>query len=138
MGVEAETEHPMSVFKNGNYYHYEFVLDGRRIRGSTGQTNKQLAIQEERRQRERREKTYQQIVEEEVRTHQRKTVQQAADEFFADYKLKHRSPTYAKYALDHVNRVTRRPSDCGSHAQDREEVSVRPARRECRREDDQR
>lgn len=105
MGVEAKTEHPMNVFKNGTYYHYEFIVDGRRIRGSTGQTNKQLAIQEERRQRERREKTYQQIVEEEVRTHQRKTVQQAADEFFADYKLKHRSPTYAKYALDHVTEL---------------------------------
>ena len=40
----------MSVFKNGRFYHYEFKLDGRRRRGSTGTANKQLAIAEERRQ----------------------------------------------------------------------------------------
>jgi hypothetical protein len=33
----------MSVFKNGKYYHYEFILDGRRRRGSTGTANKQQA-----------------------------------------------------------------------------------------------
>ena len=48
----------MSVFKNGKFYHYEFKLDGRRRRGSTGTANKQQAIAEERRQRERLEKSY--------------------------------------------------------------------------------
>ena len=43
----------MSVFKNGKFYHYEFILDGRRRRGSTGTANKQQAINEERRHRER-------------------------------------------------------------------------------------
>src|SRR6186997_683955 len=57
----------MSVFKNGTFYHYEFQLDGRRHRGSTGTTNKQLAINEERRQRERLAKSYGQIIEEETR-----------------------------------------------------------------------
>jgi hypothetical protein len=47
----------MSVFKNGRNYHYEFVIDGRRHRGSTGTTHKQQAINEERRQRERLQKT---------------------------------------------------------------------------------
>lgn len=67
----------MSVFKNGKYYHYEFKLYGRRHRGSTGTVNKQQAINEERRQRERLQKTYSQIVEEEARAQQRKTVQQS-------------------------------------------------------------
>jgi integrase len=92
----------MSVFKNGRLYHYEFQLDGRRHRGSTGTANKQQAIAEERRQRERLQKSYGQILEEEAREQQRKTIQQAVDEFLVDYKAKHRSATYAEYALGHV------------------------------------
>jgi hypothetical protein len=38
----------MSVFKNGKFYHYEFKVDGRRRRGSTGTANKQQTIAEER------------------------------------------------------------------------------------------
>jgi integrase len=95
----------MSVFKNGTFYHYEFVKDGRRHRGSTGTANKQQAIAEERRQRERLEKSYGQILEEENREQRRKTIEQAADEFLADYKLKHSSATFAVYALGHVSRL---------------------------------
>ena len=79
----------MSVFKNGKFYHYEFKLDGRRHRGSTGTANKQQAISEERRQRERLQKSYSQIIEEESQEQQRKTIQQAADEFLEDYRAKH-------------------------------------------------
>jgi integrase len=92
----------MSVFKNGKLYHYEFQLDGRRYRGSTGTANKAQAIAEERRQRERLQKSYSQVVEEEAREQQRKTIQQAADEFLEDYVAKHRSATFAEYALGHV------------------------------------
>ena len=92
----------MSVFKNGRLYHYEFQLDGRRHRGSTGTASKPLAIAEERRQRERLEKSYGQVIEEESRKQQRKTIQQAADEFLLDYGLKHKSADFAVYALRHV------------------------------------
>jgi integrase len=92
----------MSVFKNGRFYHYEFVLDGRRHRGSTGTTNKNDAIGEERRQRERLQKSYGQVVADEARVQQRKTIQQAAEEFLEEYQTKHRSATYAQYALGHV------------------------------------
>jgi len=92
----------MSVFKNGKFYHYEFVVDGRRHRGSTGTANKQQAISEERLQRERLEKSYSQVIEEESREQRRKTIQQAADEFLVEYKAKHESPTFAVYALGHV------------------------------------
>lgn len=95
----------MSVFKNGRLYHYEFILDGRRRRGSTGTANKQQAIAEERRQRERLEKSYSQVVEEESREQQRKTIQVAADEFLKEYTAKHESPTWAEYALGHVSRL---------------------------------
>src|SRR5712691_9984124 len=93
----------MSVFKNGRLYHYEFKLDGRRRRGSTGTANKQQAIAEERRQRERLEKSYSQVIEEEAREQQRKTIQQAADEFLKDYTAKHESSTWAEYALGHLS-----------------------------------
>src|ERR1039457_3201414 len=92
----------MSVFKNGTYYHYEFFLEGRRYRGSTGTANKPAAIAEERKQRERLEKSFSQVLEEESRAQQRKTIEQAADEFLEDYRAKHRSASYAEYALGHV------------------------------------
>jgi integrase len=92
----------MCVFKNGAFYHYEFTLDGRRHRGSTGTANRDEAVREESRQRERLEKSYGQVIEEEGRAQRRKTLQQAADEFLADYKLKHESATFAVYALGHV------------------------------------
>src|ERR1051326_7842810 len=92
----------MSVFKNGKYFHYEFVVDGRRYRGSTGTANKPQAIAEERKQRERLAKSYSQILEEEARDQRRKTIQQAADEFLEDYRTKHQSATFADYALGHV------------------------------------
>src|SRR6266478_10237630 len=92
----------MCVFKNGTFFHYEFILDGRRHRGSTGTASKPQAIAEERRQRERLEKSYSQVIEGEARDQRRKTIQQAADEFLLDYKLKHESATFAVYALGHV------------------------------------
>jgi integrase len=94
----------MSIFKNGRLYHYEFVVHGRRYRGSTGTSNKPQAITEERRQRERLAKSYSQVLEEESLEQQRKTIQQAADEFLEDYRMKHRSATFAEYALGHVKR----------------------------------
>src|ERR1035437_1004477 len=92
----------MSVFKNGKFYHYEFILDGRRHRGSTGTASKPHAIAEERRQREGLEKSYGQVIEEEAREQRRKTVREAADEFLLEYKSKHESATFAVYALGHV------------------------------------
>jgi hypothetical protein len=92
----------MTVFQSGKFYHYEFFLDGRRHRGSTGTGNKPQAIQEERRQRERLEKSYSQVIEAEARDQRRKTIQQAADDFLVEYKAKHESATFAVYALGHV------------------------------------
>jgi integrase len=92
----------MSVFKNGKFYHYEFFLDGRRHRGSAGTANKQQAIKKERLERERLDKSYSQVLEEEARQQRRKTIQQAADEFLVEYRAKHQSPTFAAYALGHI------------------------------------
>ena len=95
----------MSVFKNGTLYHYEFVLNGKRRRGYTGTANKPQAIKEERRQRERLEKSYSQVIEEEAREQAQKTIKEASDEFLIDYTLKHESPTFAIYAFRHVKKL---------------------------------
>ena len=95
----------MSVFKNGRLYHFEFQLDGRRHRGSTGTASKPQAIAEERRQRERLETSYGQVIAKESRDQQRKTIQFAADEFLTDYRAKHQSATFAEYALGHVSKL---------------------------------
>src|SRR5260370_4346790 len=92
----------MSGFKTGKFYHYGLKLDGRRYRGPRGSTSKPQAIAEERRQRDRLQKSYSQVIEEEGQEQQRKTIQQAANEFLIDYKLKHESATFAVYALRHV------------------------------------
>ena len=54
------------------------------------------------RQRERLEKSYGQVIEEEGRKQRRKKIQQAADEFLLEYKAKHESPTFAVYVLGHL------------------------------------
>jgi integrase len=92
----------MSIFKNGRFYHYEFFRDGRRHRGSTGTADRDEAVKEESRQRERLDKSYSQVIEEEGREQRRKTIQQASDDFLVEYKVKHESPTFAVYALGHV------------------------------------
>ncbi len=92
----------MSLVKNGRFYHYDFILDGRRHRGSTGTASKPQAIAEERRQRERLEKSYSQVIEEEAHEQRRKTIREAADEFLDDYRAKHQAATFAEYALGHV------------------------------------
>ena len=101
-GLTAKAAKYMSVFKNGKFYHYEFVLDGRRHRDSAATTSKAQAIAEERRQRERLTKGYSQIIKDEARQQQRKSIRQAADDFLQDYRAKHKSATFAEYALGHV------------------------------------
>src|SRR5664279_2999802 len=95
----------MCIFKNGTFYHYEFTLDGRRHRGSTGTADRDEAVREESRERDRLEKSYGQILEEENREQRRKTIQEAADEFLEDYRAKHQSATFAEYALGHVSKL---------------------------------
>jgi hypothetical protein len=103
--VRKTNRKPADERFHSKFYLYEFILEGRRRRGSTGTTNKQQAIKEERRQRERLEKSYIQVIEEEAREQRRKTIQLAADQFLEDYRAKHQSPKFAKYALEHVSRL---------------------------------
>ncbi|MCE5309385.1 MAG: site-specific integrase [Acidobacteriales bacterium] len=95
----------MSVFQVGKYYHYNFILDGRRYKATTGKTSKQAAEKVERQVRMRLESGYSEVVQQEERAQGRKTVQEAADEFLEAYKAKHRSASFAEHALGHVARL---------------------------------
>ena len=68
VGVLESAQTPQAeTVSNGKFYHYEFKLDGRRHRGSTGTADRDEAVREESRQRERLEKSYSQVIEEEAR-----------------------------------------------------------------------
>ncbi len=95
----------MSVFLVGKYYHYNFILDGRRYKASTHKTSKQAAEKVERSVRMRLESGYSEAVQQEERAQGRKSIKDAADEFLEAYKVKHRAPTFAEYALGHVARL---------------------------------
>ncbi|MCL5742620.1 MAG: site-specific integrase [Acidobacteria bacterium] len=95
----------MSVFQVGKYYHYNFILDGRRYKASTGKTTKQAAEKVERNVRMRLESGYSEVVQQEERAQGRKTIQEAADEFLEAYNAKHHAATFAEYALGHVARL---------------------------------
>jgi integrase len=106
VGVLESAQTPQAeTVSNGKFYHYEFKLDGRRHRGSTGTADRDEAVREESRQRERLEKSYSQVIEEEARKQRRKTIQFGADEFLTDYRAKHQSATFAEYALGHVSKL---------------------------------
>lgn len=95
----------MSVFLVGKYYHYNFILDGRRYKATTGKTSKQAAERVERDVRMRLESGYSEVVQQEERAQGRKTIKEAGDEFMKEYKAKHRAPVFAEYALGHVTRL---------------------------------
>ena len=92
----------MSVFQVGKYYHYNFILDGRRYKATTGKTSRQAAEKVERDVRMRLESGYSEVVQQEERAQGRKTIKQAADEFFEAYKAKHRCAVFAEYKLKRV------------------------------------
>ncbi len=95
----------MSVFLVGKYYHYNFILDGRRYKATTGKTSKLAALKVERDVRMRLESGYSEVIQQEERALGRKTITEAADEFLKEYKAKHRAPVFAVYALGHVKRM---------------------------------
>ena len=95
----------MSVFQVGKYYHYNFILDGRRYKASTHKTNKKAAEKVERDVRMRLESGYAEAVQQEEREQGPKTIKEAADEFLEAYKAKHRAAVFAEYALGHVARL---------------------------------
>ena len=91
----------MSVYLIGNFYHYDFVLDGRRYKATTGKTSKQAAQKVERDERMRLESGYSESVRQEEREQGRQTIRAASEAFLAEYVAKH-PQTLAEYKLKRV------------------------------------
>jgi integrase len=91
----------MSVYLIGNFYHYDFVLDGRRHKATTGKTSKQAAQKVERTERMRLESGYSESVRQEEQEHGRQTIKAASEAFLAEYVAKH-PQTLAEYKLKRV------------------------------------
>ena len=91
----------MSVYLIGKFYHYDFVLDGRRYKASTAKTSKQSAQKVERDERMRLESGYSESVRQEEREQGRQTIRAASEAFLAEYVAKH-PQTLAEYKLKRV------------------------------------
>ena len=88
----------MSVFLIGKFYHYDFVLDGRRYKATTGKTSKQAAQRVERDERMRLESGYSEILQREERAQGRKTIKEASAAFLVEYLIEGRPAFVARAA----------------------------------------
>ena len=98
----------ISVFKRGNTWWYKFYFAGRFVRESAKSTSKTVAKKAERQRRRDLEEAYNNVSD--TREQRVQTVGQKAHEYLEDYKLRHRSATFAEYAIGHITRFV------GNHA----------------------
>ena len=89
--------------KQQEVWWYKFRFAGREIRESAKTARKTVATEAERARRRELERSYNGI--EDNRRERIRTVAEIADEYLEAYKLRHRSATFAEYALGHVKRV---------------------------------
>jgi len=92
----------MAVFKRGDQWHYEFVFAGRRIRESSKSSSKTVAKKAEANRRREMEEGYNGI--EDRREDRVRTLQDVAADYLEGYALRHKSITFARYALGNVTR----------------------------------
>jgi integrase len=82
---------------------YDFTFAGKHIVESSKSAKKTVARLAEKKRRDDLEKTYNGI--EDSRQERIRTIAELADEYLKDYKLRHKSATFAEYALGHVRRL---------------------------------
>lgn len=92
----------MALFRRGDTWWYEFLFARRRVRESAKTTSKTVAKQAEQNRRRELERGFNGITD--VREVRVRTVAEVADEYLADYKLRHRSADFAKYSIRHIKR----------------------------------
>ncbi len=93
----------MSVFKRGETWWYKFYFANKLIRESAKTSSKTLAKEAEKNRRRDLEKGYNGLATED-RAWRVLTLSEAAQSFFADYRLRHssNSSSYMKYCLGHL------------------------------------
>jgi integrase len=93
----------MALYKRGDIWWYKFTYAGQRIRESSKSTSKTVAGDAERKRRRELEKGFNGISDQ--RRERVRTLADVAAEYLADYGLKHRASTFARYAIGHVTRL---------------------------------
>ncbi len=92
----------MAVYKRGGVWWYKFRFAGRMIRESAKTESKTVARNAEKQRTRELEKGYNNIGDR--RDERIQPISAIAKEYLEDYKLKHRSATFASYAVGHVVR----------------------------------
>lgn len=92
----------MAVYKRGDVYWYEFVFAGNRIRESAKTHSKTVAKLAEQNRRRELEKGFNGI--EDRRDERIKTVKALVASYLEGYRVRHKSITFAEYALGHISR----------------------------------
>jgi integrase len=90
----------MAVYRRGKAWWYEFIFAGRRVRESAKTTSKTVAKEAEKKRRRKLEEGFNGL--EDAREERIKTVKELAKAYLEDYRLRHRSVTFAQYALAKV------------------------------------
>ncbi len=92
----------MAVFKRGKLWWYEFLFAGRRIRESAKTASKTVAKEAEKKRHRELEEGFNGL--EDTRDERIKPVKELAVAYLDDYRLRHRSITFATYAVGNVTR----------------------------------
>jgi integrase len=92
----------MAVFRRGKVWWYEFLFAGRRVRESAKTTSKTVAKDAEKKRHRELEKGFNGL--EDTRDERIKTLKELTAAYLKDYRLRHRSVTFAVYAVRNVTR----------------------------------
>jgi integrase len=92
----------MAVFKRGKVWWYEFVFAGRRIRASVKTHSKTVAKLAEQKRRRELEEGFNGL--EDTRDERIKSMKELAAAYLEEYRMRHRSFTFAEYAVGNVTR----------------------------------
>lgn len=92
----------MAVYKRGKVWWYSFIFAGRRIQEPAKTTSKTVAKLAEQKRRRELEEGFNGL--EDTRNERVKTVKELAAAYLEEYKLRHRSVTFAEYAVGNVTR----------------------------------
>jgi len=100
--VQESGSRSMAVFKRGKVWWYEFVFAGRRVRESVKTHSKTVAKLAEQKRRRELEEGFNGL--EDTRDERIKSMKELAAAYLEEYKLRHRSATFAEYAVGNVTR----------------------------------
>src|SRR5258708_29052016 len=92
----------MAVFKRGKVWWYEFIFAGRRVRESAKSHSKTVAKEAEKKRHRELEEGFNGL--EDARDERIKTVKELAATYLEQYRVRHRSVTFAEYAVGNVTR----------------------------------